>query len=216
VVDTSARIEVPSESGVVVLADATAGLPAGLDQEALLRQLEPLARSARIFFLLTDDPAKYRIDVIANETLPAGLDRDFEPLGGAFRLETPNGRVALIGWNKNGEPREVGSISASPGAHQLSVFTRRPFDAKRHAQDMANLLGADSKFVQMVDRLGLIGCLPLVLIAICLLAARWRWLWYLVPLLAVSWLPYGATTFRDQPRPDTAGGIARWVCPCLT
>ena len=186
----SARIEVPSESGVVALGDAPAGLPTGLDQDILLRQLEPLARSARIFFLLTDDPVKYRIDVLVNEPLPPGLDREFEPLGGGFRLEAPNGRVALIGWDKSGEPREAGTVSVRPGAHLLSVFARRPFDGKRHAEDMAKLLGADAKFMQMVDRLGVIGCLPLVLVALCVLAARWRWLWYLIPVLVISWLPY--------------------------
>ena len=186
----SARIEVPSESGVVALGDAATGLPAGLDQEILFRQLEPLARSADLFFLLTDDPVKYRIDVLVNEGLPPGLDRDFEPLGGAFRLEAPHGRVALIGWDRSGAPHEAGSVSVSPGAHQLSVFTRRPFDAKHHAEDMVKLLGADAKFMRMVDRLGLVGCLPLVLVALCILTARWRALWYLVPVLAISWLPW--------------------------
>jgi hypothetical protein len=46
----SARIEVSSESGVVTLGDATVALPAGLEQDILLRQLEPLARSAQVFF----------------------------------------------------------------------------------------------------------------------------------------------------------------------
>ena len=127
---------------------------------------------------------------MANEPLPSGLDREFESLGGAFRLEAPNERVALIGWDKSGQPREAGSVSVSPGAYLLSVFGGRPFDGKRHAEDMAKLLGADAKFMQMVDRLGLIGCLPMILVAISLFAARWRWLWYLVPVLVVSWLPY--------------------------
>src|SRR5262249_57787314 len=71
----STRIEVSSESGVVALAGPTAALPAGLDQTLLLRRLQPLARSAQIFFFLTDDPVRYRVDVIANEPLPVELDR---------------------------------------------------------------------------------------------------------------------------------------------
>src|SRR5499427_7359583 len=110
--DMSARIEVSSESGVVALAGpAAAAFPAGLDQESLLRQLEPLAHSAELFFLVTDDPVRYRIDVIGNEPLPPGLERDFEALGGAFRLEAPSRRVVLIGWDKAGEPREAGGVS---------------------------------------------------------------------------------------------------------
>ena len=57
------RIEVGSEVGVVTVGDPRTELPAGLDQEALLRYLEPLARSGRIFFLVTDDPVRYRIDL---------------------------------------------------------------------------------------------------------------------------------------------------------
>ncbi|HKC99298.1 MAG TPA: hypothetical protein VKG20_14765 [Methylomirabilota bacterium] len=187
----SARVEVSSESGVVALAGPTAAaLPAGLDQEPLLRQLEPLVHSAELFFLVTDDPVRYRIDVIGNEPLPPGLERDFEALGGAFRLEAPSRRVVLIGWDKAAEPREAGGVSVSPGAHLVSLFARRPFDGRRHAEDMAKLLGDDAKFVRIVDRLGLIGCLPMILVAISVLIARWRWLWYLVPLLAVSWMPY--------------------------
>jgi hypothetical protein len=196
----SARIEVSSESGVVALAGPTAALPPGLDQESLLRQLEPLAHSAQVFFLVTDDPVRYRIDVVADEPLPPGLDRDFEPLGGAFRLEAPSGRVALVGWNKAGEPREAGSVSVSPGVHLASIFARRPFDGRRHAEHMAKLLGDDAKFMQVVDRLGLVGCLPMILVAVAVLMARWRWLWYLVPLLAVSWLPYVILKFSRRYR----------------
>ncbi len=184
------RIEVSSESGVVALAGTTAALPVGLDQDSLLQQLEPLAHAAQIFFLATDDPVRYRIDVLANEPLPPGLDRDFEPLGGAFRLEARNGRVTLIGWDKTGEPHEAGSVSVSPGVQLLSILARRPFDGRRHAEDMARLLGDDAKFKHAVDRLGLVGCLPMIFVAVAVLIARWRWLWHLVPLLAVSWLPY--------------------------
>ena len=52
----STRIEVGSESGIVALGDGQTDLPAGLDQEALLRRLEPLSRSAQVFYLVTDDP----------------------------------------------------------------------------------------------------------------------------------------------------------------
>lgn len=183
-------LTVSSECGIVVLSPATTSLPAGLDQEALLGELGPLARSGQIFFLVTDDPSRYRIEVLVNEALPARLDREFEPLGGSFRLEAASEKVVLIGWDKSGAPREAGSVAVAPGVYLLSVSGRRPFDGKRYSEDMTTLLGADAKFMQVVDRLGLIGCLPMVLVAISILLARWRWLWYLVPILAVSCLPY--------------------------
>jgi hypothetical protein len=186
----SVRIEVATGSGVVAVGDPQTAWPAGLDQDALLRQLEPQARSGRLFFLVTDDPVRYRVDVLPNEPLPPGLDREFEPLGGAFRVEAPSGRLALVGWDTSGEPREAGTVSVSPGTYLLSVFGPRPFDGRRYAEDMTALLGRDAKFKDIVDRLALIGCLPMILVAVALLIARWRWLWYLVPLLVVSWLPF--------------------------
>ena len=186
----STRVEVSSESAVVLLSDGQTDLPTGLDQDVLLRRLEPLSRSAQVFYLVTDDPVRYRLDVLVDEPLPAALDRDFESLGGAFRLDAPNGRVAVTGWDARGQPREAGSVAVTPGPQQVTVFGRRPFDGKRHAEDMATLLGADARFMHSVDRLGVIGCLPLVAVAIATFAARWRWLWYLVPVLVVSWLPY--------------------------
>ncbi|HUG54041.1 MAG TPA: hypothetical protein VMR21_10575 [Vicinamibacteria bacterium] len=41
-----------------------------------------------------------------------------------------------------------------------------------------------------VNRLGLAGCLPLALLAVTVLARKWHWLWLVLPLLAVSWVPY--------------------------
>src|SRR5262245_30718601 len=124
----SVRIEVATEGGVVAIGDPQIAWPAGLDQDALLRQLEPQARSGRLFFLVTDDPARYRVDVLLSEPLPPGLDREFEPLGGAFRVEAPSGRLMLMGWDTSGAPREAGTVSVSPGTYLLSVFGPRPFD----------------------------------------------------------------------------------------
>ena len=58
------RIEVTTEVGVVALGDSQAALPSGLDQDALLRQLEPMAHAGSLFFLVTDDPVIYRIDLV--------------------------------------------------------------------------------------------------------------------------------------------------------
>jgi len=57
-------------------------------------------------------------------------------------------------------------------------------------KDMRAMLGADWTYMERVNRLGLVGCLPLLLTAIIVLAQQWRWLWYVLPLLALSWVPY--------------------------
>ena len=166
-----------------------------------------MARFGKVFFLVTDDPVQYRIDLFADEPPPRSLDREFEAVGGSIRLAVPSGRMVLRGWNKAGEAVEAGAISVSAGTCLLSVMTRRSFDGARHVEDMERLLGADWRFMQRVDRLGLVGCLPFGLTAICLVAGRWPWPWYLVPLLVVSWLPY--LVLKRSRRYQTAARRAR-------
>ena len=142
----SARIEVSSESGVVALGDATVAWPAGLEQEILLRRLEPLARSAQVFFLMTDDPVKYRIEVLANEPLPSGLDREFESFGGAFRLEAPNERVALIGWDKSeimDEARRIRTLAISelPDQDCCTLLAPRQVETRARLDDLHRIEG---------------------------------------------------------------------------
>jgi hypothetical protein len=183
------RIEVTSEMGIVALGEPGTVLPAGLDQDALLGPMERMAHSGNLFFLVTDDPVRYRIDLVTGESPPPGPDHDFEGLGGVFRLEAPSGQVALTGWEKSGEPAVAGAIAVPPGTQLVSVLTRRPFDGPRHVKEMSELLGAEWHYVDKVNKLGLVGCLPLALTAIVILARQWHWLWYVLPLLAVSWLP---------------------------
>lgn len=198
------RIEVTTEVGVVALGDSQAVLPSGLDQDALLRQSEPMAHSGSLFFLVTDDPVTYRIDLVVGEPSPPGPDRDFEGLGGVFRLEVPSGRVALTGWDKSGQPAEAGAIALPPGTQLVSVLTRRPFDGPRHVKDMSELLGAEWDYMQMVNKLGLIGCLPLLLTLVLVLIGRWSWLVVAVPIVVLSWLPHivlkRGQRFRDAER----------------
>ena len=151
------RIEVASESGIVAVADPGAALPGGLDQAALLRQLEPMASAGDAFYLVTDDPLRFRIDVAAVDAPPAGLDAAFERLGGAFRLRTATGRLAVTGWDAAGRAIEAGSVVVLPGPYTLSVFGRRPFDGARHGKEMAALLGPEWMYMQRIDRLGLLG-----------------------------------------------------------
>ena len=174
----------------MTVADVGTPLPSGLDQQALLNHLEPLARAGRIFFLVDDDPVRYRIELITGEAVPTSFAREFEPAGGAFRLEAHSGRVVVSGWDQAGQPGEAGGLTLTPGAYVVSVSKRRPFDGTRHAEDMSELLGADWKFMQRVDSLGLLGCLPMVVTALILLTQRWQWLWYTLPVLALSWMPY--------------------------
>jgi hypothetical protein len=193
-----ARIDVASELALVAVCDPSVELPSGTDQPQLLRDLEPLTGSSRVFYFVTDDPVRYRIELLAGEQPPASRDRDFEPSGGAFGLEAPTGRIGVYGWGRDGVPVLAGSVDTTRGSHTLSILSRRPFDGARHEQDMTALLGDDWKYMKRVDRLGLVGCLPFVLLGVSLVFKQWRWLWAIVPLLVVSWLP--SLILRWSPR----------------
>jgi hypothetical protein len=175
---------------VVALCDRSLSLPSGKEPEAIVRELEPMARAGRVFYLVDDDPGTYRVEVLAGEDPPASLSGEFEPSGGTFGLDLPSGRATLYGWTLDGVAMAAGVIESTPGPHVLTVLARRPFDASRHTKEMSALLGSDWTYARRVDRFGLIGCLPLFLTAITMLARKWHWLPYLLAFLAVSWVPY--------------------------
>lgn len=202
-------MEVASGTGIVVVRDAELELAPVADVDPLLAILEPLARSGKAFFLASDDPVRYRIDVYSGEPPPAQMDRHFEPLGGAFLLEAPTGRIVVSGCELSAHGQASGTtVDVGTGRHLLTLMGRRPFSGARHAEDMIALLGrGEWDFVQRVDRLGLLGCLPLVVALVCALIASWRWLlWYVLPVLALSWLPY--LVFKNTRRYKSGERIA--------
>lgn len=182
---------VESEMGIVAVCDSGLALPSSTDQDELVRRLEPMARTGQVFYLVTDDPLRCRLELRAGG--PASPpDRELEPAGGTFGLDLPSGRLAVHGWTREGNPVSAGTVESAPGAHVLSAMVRRPFDSERHSQEMTELLGDDWAHVKRVDRLALLGCLPIVVTGLVVLAQRWRWLLYVLPLLALSWLPHVA------------------------
>lgn len=184
------RLEVLSESAIVAFSDPSVRLPSGQDQDALVRELEPMARAGLVFYLIADDPLRCRIGLLAGQPPASELDREFEPSAGAFRLDLPGGQAAVFGWNAAGEPVMAGAAGTAAGTHMLSVLSRRPFESSRHAEDMEKLLGAEWAYMQRVNKLGLVGCLPIAITVLTVIAKQWHWLWYALPLLALSWLPY--------------------------
>ena len=150
-----------------------------------------MAAARRAFFFVTDDPVRLRLELYTQEQPPESLDTHFEPLGGTFGLDIPSGELAVAGWNNEGNVKPTRLSVGARGAHVLRVLCRRPFDAQRHDEEMIAQVGeTDYRFFDKVNKSGVVGCVPLVLTAICLLARQWEWLWYLVPLLVVSWMPY--------------------------
>lgn len=183
------RVEVSSGWGVVIVRDACVELPAADDQDALIDRLRPLATAGKVFFLAADDPVRFRIDVYVDERPTAHAGREFEPVGGSFLLHAPTGHLVV----SDSEPAAAGSaLMVRPGRYLLTLMGRRSFSGARHAESMIAVMGkSDWTFTQRVDRSGLLGCLPIAIALVCAVVPRLRWLlWYVLPLLVVSWLPY--------------------------
>ena len=188
-----------------------------------LRQLEPLARCGRGIL-----PRLRRSGAVPRRGAPGELpaarwtatsSRSAERSGCACRAAV----VAVTGWDSGGPPIEAGAVEVAPGAHALSVLTRRPFDGARHVAEMRELLGPDWTYMQRVDtarprglpapRAGGDGGAP----------GRWSWIWVVGSrscrdLAAVArgarpWgratrRPSGASTEHDRARPHYVSRIA--------
>lgn len=185
------RVDVASALAVVAVCDASVALPSGTGQAALLRELEPRSRAGELFYLVADDPLRLSLALRRHDAGSAAeFQRDFESLGGTFGLAAPTGRIGVYGWDAAGTPVLAGSLDAAPGPQALTVLAPRPFDGARHVAEMAALLGTEWAWSRRVDRLGLVGCLPLALSVLAVLLQRWQWLWLAVPVLLVTWAPY--------------------------
>jgi hypothetical protein len=188
------RVEVSSGWGVVIVRDAGVELPAADDQDALIDRLRPLATTGKVFFLAADDPVRFRIDVYVDERPTAHAGREFEPVGGSFLLHAPTGHLIVSDSEPAaGDAAAPGSaLLVQPGRYVLTLMGRRSFSGARHAESMIAVMGkSDWTFTQRVDRSGLLGCLPIVIALVCAVIPRLRWLlWYVLPVLVVSWLPY--------------------------
>src|SRR5688572_1476895 len=71
------RIDVTSDRAVVAVCDATMTLPTNADQNALVRELETMVGAGRVFYLITDDPVSYGIEISAGEPLAPPVDQEF-------------------------------------------------------------------------------------------------------------------------------------------
>ena len=199
-----ASFRVSSDLAVIAVCDGAVMLPSGTDQAALVRELDALVATGKLFYLITDDPVTYRIELLSDGAAPVSAVQELEPAGGSFGLELPSGSVVVAGWRTDGTPSIAGALEVRPGVHTLKVHTRRPFDGPRYTAHMASLLGRDWAHIQRVNKLGLVGCLPLLGTAIAIVAQRWRVLAFIAPMVLLSYLPYfvlrQSRRYRDAER----------------
>ena len=172
------RVRVVDPSGLAVLHDATVPAPSHDGTPGAIRdRMKPLAREGRIFFIDGADPIDMRVDLLIGESISPELAWLFEQDGGAFLLHVPSGSLRLTGveaWAA-GRGREPDTFAVPPGAYALVVHRRTTPDPATYHGALARHVGAaDLAFHTRVNRLALLGCLPLALTALALLARRWR------------------------------------------
>ena len=197
-----ARIVAAPDSGLLVVHDAAVKLPI-VDQNGN-DALERDAVAGKVFFLASEDPIRFRVDVYIGEAQPPELNQDFQALGGSFLLDLPSGRLVVAGYSSTHTSSDETPIVLPNGAYVLTVMGRRPFDGRRHEREMLALVGdADWRFSKRTTWLGLLGCLPTILalgsLFLAIRQGQWRgFLYFALPLFVAAWAPY--TFLRNSKR----------------
>ena len=96
----------------------------------------------------------------------------------------------IVGTGKYPSHAVMKQCHEESGTQLVTVLTRRPFDGPRHVKEMRELLGAEWTYMERVNKLGLVGCLPLLLTLMLVFIGRWSWLTVAVPITLLCWLPY--------------------------
>lgn len=188
------RIDAAPRSGLFLVHDAGVTLPV-IDRDRM-DALERDAVAGKVFFLASDDPMRFRVDVYIAETQPPELQQDFQALGGSFLLDLPSGRLVVAGYNSSDAAAGKTPIAVPNGAYVLTLMGRRAFDGRRHEQEMVALVGdANWNFSKRTNWLSFLGCLPtIVALGSLFLAIRqgqWRGFFYFVlPVFVLSWVPH--------------------------
>jgi hypothetical protein len=193
------RLQIESESGLVIFRDASIDAPAERHDEAR-RALQIGEREGRWFFIDADDAVAYRIDLHYREE-PTGLPANrFRRLGGTYLLHVRTGRLAISGLDSWSSEDGVETIDIEPGSYAFSILGSEEFDGPAYDREMRSVIGvADWNHRTRVDRIGLAGCLATVAAAVMIALPVTRHLWPMaIGLLALGWLPF--ITLQWMPR----------------
>lgn len=193
------RLQIDSESGLVIFRDASVDAPAAREADAR-RALRSGEQDGSWFFIDADDTVSYRVDLHVGEE-PSGLpEHRFRRLGGTFLLRIPSGRLAVSGLDSWSDIGADATIDVEPGPYALSIFGAEEFDGPAYDREMLAIIGkADWNYRSRVDRIGLAGCLSTIFAAVIFALPVTRDLWPLaLAVLAVGWIPF--LTLQRLPR----------------
>lgn len=174
------RIQLASESGLIVLHDEAVDLPAEPHQDELRKTLNSGAAAGSWFVMDADDAVDLRVDLWVDEE-PEGLPSWFSPLADPCRLELPAGRLKV---------GEQGPIQVEPVSWAVSVLGPSPFEARAYNDLMTARFGRKAwRYHDFVDRLGMVGCTSTTFLPVTMLSSRVREYWYIpLGLVLLSWV----------------------------
>ena len=189
------RFRVQDADALVVVRDSAVPAPPRepRKRDRPLAALKALARPGQLFFIDGEDPIDMPLAIFAGEPIPDDLARDFEPHGGGFLLEVPSGRVVVSGYEAwlSGDGDRSTTVAVAPGSYLVVAHSREPVEGKRFTEGLERAVGArDLAYHTRVSWLGLLGCLPLIVLGFSLLGQRWRMAGYIGLVVILSWLPY--------------------------
>jgi hypothetical protein len=182
------RINVNTESGLVIFRDAAVEAPSGRG-DAARTSLRAGEEDGPWFYLDADDTVEYQLELTVDEDPPDLPEYRFQRLGGTFLLRLPTGRLAVSGID---EWADAETLELDVGQYSLSVRGPGEFDGQAHDQEMRSLVGReDWERYLRIDRLGLGGCLSTVIAAAIVVAPMTRAYWPVaIAALALGWLPH--------------------------
>ena len=166
-----------------------------------LAPLKSMAESGQLFFLHTDDPSFYRLDVYVDESPPEQLDIYFTARSGSFLLRSPTGRLVVL-LPADRTPKQPPAVlrycvEVPAGDYVVSVRNRQDVDVRAHEERVKQVAGSDDhRFYTRLNLGGAVGCLAMGfggLLALIPSVRRAYWpvlLLFVVPTLAYHLMTY--------------------------
>jgi len=193
-------VEIDAPSGVIGIWDeGEFSPPREPNSRDFITALRRTAQQANVFFIDAEEHIKYRIELIVDTDLPSHLREELEPRFGSFHLRVPTGRIHLAAVPV-GQAQVTMSVPA--GQYLVTPYARRQFEPRGDEAALQQQVGIpEVRYRNAIDRLGLVGCLGLALLAGVVALPVTRHLWAIAtPLLGCPWLVYLLLTKQSRYR----------------
>jgi hypothetical protein len=144
-------------------------------EEALPKNLQSIkkhAKEGRVFFMESEDPLNYKIDVCTNAEIPAHLEQLFTGRHGQYLFRAPSGCITVTasaaGSTGGGAQKiERFAFEIPSGDYLITIMDRATPDIAAHRSRLKDIIGEnDWRYFERVNNTGAVGCFALVAAAI--------------------------------------------------